>query len=693
MDLATLSIRVETLELKQANREMDAAADKSRKLENSLKGLAAVLGAGLIAKQFLDVNVEFQRLQASLVTVTGSADKAAVAFEKLKQFAQETPFQLTEVTNAFISLKNRGLDATQETLRKYGDAASALGLNLMDAVMVVNSAIAGETESIKRWGFTMVNEKDKVTLGFGDMKRTLKKDALEIQKAILEMTSERFAGGMQRQMATLGGQISNLKDAWEVFLAKLGGVGPTGAAGGALTYLTDMLTMAKDKIDDLASDASWWEFVDSFATLGRQITGLVGQLGEMAGAIGEAGVKSSFFARIWQGISLLVAGVRDTITLMRNLWGQFFVWFTSKLADWVESFQQVIMAIPRKLRESVGMGDTEAAQLSTFLIKLRAGSMAMDKMVQEMIMDSGSAFDEVMDDISTTQVTAMKRAKEYADEIRRLKKLAEESQDPGAPGRKMGTGDGGYLAYLESQRKLMLELLDIQERRAKAKDAFEANQAALEQEAAAYETAMDTIYPYRQEVLKLMEAEKALNISFREGDISRGQMEEGIRNLQKQMPILTKNFGDLRQTFDDWARSSTDALVELSFTGKAAFSDLITSMLKDLARLALYKNVTGPLFDAVAKMIRNGFTSGGGGMAYTPYGDYKLGTFGSSPAPAVVGGGGSMNTSIVVNVTSEGNVSTQASGRAAVDLGKQLEPIMNAWAIKHRRPGGMLAST
>lgn len=52
---------------------------------------------------------EFEQLMARLKTTLGSQGAAEAAFKTIQQFSATTPFQVSEVTEAFISLHNRGI--------------------------------------------------------------------------------------------------------------------------------------------------------------------------------------------------------------------------------------------------------------------------------------------------------------------------------------------------------------------------------------------------------------------------------------------------------------------------------------------------------------------------------------------------------------------------------------------------------
>lgn len=142
----------------------------------------------------------------------------------------------------------------------------------------------------------------------------------------------------------------------------------------------------------------------------------------------------------------------------------------------------------------------------------------------------------------------------------------------------------------------------------------------------------------------------------------------------------------------------TDAFVEFCFTGKAQFSDLITSMLRDLARLTVQKNVMGPLFDLLGVGIN--YLAGGGagnnslgsqGLPSTFLGTGTGGgySFTQSAAPAV----SPMSAPIIVNVSSDGRSSVEG-GNGTPNM-KALGLIIGAKVreelIEQSRQGGLMA--
>ena len=187
---------------------------------NQLSGAVKLLAGGFAAIQFgrlvsdiIDTNVEFDELHASLVTVTGSADEADIVFQKITDFASKTPYQLQEVVNAFIKLKALGLDPSEASLNSYGNTASAMGKSLDQMIEAVADASTGEFERLKEFGIKASVQGDKVSFRFRGITTTVRNSASDIEGYLRRIGDVEFAGGMERQMETLGGKFSNLEDA------------------------------------------------------------------------------------------------------------------------------------------------------------------------------------------------------------------------------------------------------------------------------------------------------------------------------------------------------------------------------------------------------------------------------------------------------------------------------------------------
>lgn len=222
------------------SRELKGAEGGAHDLTRGIISLGGVMASIRVAKGIIDASVEYQRLNASLKTVTGSQQAANAEFQRLLEFATQTPYSLQEVLGAFVKLKALGLDPSTEALRSYGNTAAAMGKSLDQFIEAVADAATGEFERLKEFGIKARVEGDKVALTFRGTTTVVRNSAGDIVSYLQRIGNVEFAGGMAEQMDTLGGKLANLEDATFKFQVALG-------EGGFI----DVVTTAVEKLTEL----------------------------------------------------------------------------------------------------------------------------------------------------------------------------------------------------------------------------------------------------------------------------------------------------------------------------------------------------------------------------------------------------------------------------------------------------------
>ena len=183
--------------------------------------ITASFGAAAIVS-VVRTTAAFEKLNAMLVTATGSANNADEAFSNLKDFASTTPFQLGEVVDAFIKMKNLGLDPTNDALTSFGNTASAMGKDLNQLIEAVADAATGEFERLKEFGIKSKSEGENVSFTFQGVTTTVRKSSEEITGYLEALGNEKFSGAMVLQMETLDGIFSNISDSLDRFSNSFG---------------------------------------------------------------------------------------------------------------------------------------------------------------------------------------------------------------------------------------------------------------------------------------------------------------------------------------------------------------------------------------------------------------------------------------------------------------------------------------
>jgi hypothetical protein len=197
--------------------------------------------------------------------------------------------------------------------------------------------------------------------------------------------------------------------------------------------------------------------------------------------------------------------------------------------------------------------------------------------------------------------------------------------------------------------------------------------------------------------------QKRANENFEEAQrIYKQQLDEEQRLVEDSK----KGFEDLERAIDGYARNASSAMADFIFGTKGSFSDMVNSMLKDLARLALQKSI----FEPLAKGLGASFDEGGGG----------IGGWIKSLLPGFANGseyiprdmtanlhqgervltreenrnysqGMSGNVSVNVNVNSDGSSSVQSDASFGKQLGNAIKATVQAELLKQKRQGGLLA--
>jgi len=296
----------------EATKAVDKFGKASKAASRVADGMAKVIkgvGAGVVAlgTATLTTGASFEKLRAQLKTATGSAEAAQSAFSFIRDFATETPFQVEEITTAFVKLTNFGLTPSREALTAYGDTASSMGRSLDQMIEAVADATTGEFERLKEFGIKAKTEGENVSFTFRGVTTTIGKNADEIEQYLISLGQNNFAGAMAEQMDTLNGVISNAKDSLQAFFLEVAEMGPleefkalindlrraTGKDGqGLAKILADTLTSAIRGLRRLLSG----DFSETLKTVARGFQFLVENIDKLIAIFAGAKLASALSA-------------------------------------------------------------------------------------------------------------------------------------------------------------------------------------------------------------------------------------------------------------------------------------------------------------------------------------------------------------------------------------------------------------
>lgn len=226
--------------LEGATNRTQASADKMGDSFSKVgKMIGTYFGVQQLAefgKKVISVRGEMQQLEIAFSTMLGSAEKANALMAQLTETAAKTPFDMNSIANGAKQLLAYGTasEDVNDTLVRLGNIASGLSLPLNDLVYLYGTTqTQGRlfTQDVRQFmgrGIPLVDELSK-TLG----KTTDEINAMvtageigfeDVRKVIENMTNEggQFYQLMEKQSASLTGQVSNLGDSIDTMFNEIG---------------------------------------------------------------------------------------------------------------------------------------------------------------------------------------------------------------------------------------------------------------------------------------------------------------------------------------------------------------------------------------------------------------------------------------------------------------------------------------
>ena len=271
--MRTIRERLGTLNNGRVGRAMAQVARATDQATSTLKHYAAagaVLAAGsaLMVKGVVDTASEFERYRSVLETIEGSSEKARQSMAWVSEFATKTPYELSEVNEAFVKLKSYGLDPIKDgLLTTLGDTSAGMGKPLMQAVEAIADAMTGQNQRLKDFGINASAQGNRIIYEYTDksgrqMRAMADKNNREQIRATLQtIWNEKYGGAMDKLSGTFAGMMSNLSDNWERFKLMI-------ADSGVFDYLKNKLSGLLEKIDAMAKDGSLQKLAE---TIGKNL--------------------------------------------------------------------------------------------------------------------------------------------------------------------------------------------------------------------------------------------------------------------------------------------------------------------------------------------------------------------------------------------------------------------------------------
>lgn len=254
-------------------------------IEDMFKRIGAAVGVAFTfdqAKNFvrsvMEMRGQFQQLEIAFNTMLQSEEKATMLMSQLVETAAKTPFDLQGVAQGAKQLLAYGIaaDEVNETITRLGDIAAGLSIPLGDLVYLYGTTMTQGrmfTMDLRQFMGRGIPMAEELAKQFGVTKNEVaglvtagQVGADAVKQAIWNMTNEgsRFGGLMSEQSKSITGQISNIEDAFDTMLNKIG-------------------KSNEGLINDGLAGVSF--LIENYEEVGRVLLGLVAAYGEYKAAL------------------------------------------------------------------------------------------------------------------------------------------------------------------------------------------------------------------------------------------------------------------------------------------------------------------------------------------------------------------------------------------------------------------------
>jgi len=221
------------------------------------KSLATELGLGVL-QGLTDTTREFDRYRVTLGALEQDNKKAEHSFAWIRDFAVNAPFDIAQVSEEFIKLREVGLDPVKDgLLQSLGDAATAKGKEISEAVDAMTAAMEGDFAALNDFGVSgsevknthLIEYKYIDSNGKETLKRVDKTNKALMQSTLQAIYNDKYAGSMDKMSGTWNGMLDNLGDWYKEFQFLI-------LESGAFDWLSSQLDGLLGDIKAMSKDGS-----------------------------------------------------------------------------------------------------------------------------------------------------------------------------------------------------------------------------------------------------------------------------------------------------------------------------------------------------------------------------------------------------------------------------------------------------
>ena len=434
VDQIIVEIKAETKKLTQGldnvNKKLDKTKKTSDRTTNALKKIGAVvatLGLGKLITSSVATIRTFEDLEATLRAVTGGAEQAALSFEVIREFTKGTTFQIDQVAESFIRLKQAGVVPTSEVLQDFGNLSAGMGKSITQLAQAAFNATTGEMEMLKQFGIKAKLEGNTIVATFDGVTKTIDRSGDSIIEYLRSLGRENFPTAIEERLNTLSGAISNLGDASSEFSVAIG----EGGLKKSLTILAKEFTRVLSSAEPLANMIGS-VLGGAFSLLGGAVILVLDNLKLLVSAM--IGVASVATVLAIQNLTLtfatLTAGIAKTFKAAAALMGLAGPIAWRNIAGAVIAASAAYAVLTLSMKDSVKVSKTKE-QLDAELIEKVVVTKDVVKQLTSANKDLVNSFKGLNREVSTTINSLISESdgmEEIQNKIEAMYKTFEESE-------------------------------------------------------------------------------------------------------------------------------------------------------------------------------------------------------------------------------------------------------------------------
>ncbi|MFM5576897.1 tape measure protein [Aeromonas veronii] len=284
---ATVEAGKQTTRLQQLRQNLDKSAQGAKNLGTSMGSMVASITAAAGAyigldrlwasfKGVISTGGDFEVLREQLIGVFGDVQQGEKAFEWAVNLNKRLPTSLNDVLQAFIMLRNNGMDPMDGTLEKMINANVRYGKGAETLIPIIrqltqswskNRIQAEEAYVLIENGLPVWNLLAEATgRNVAELMKMSEQGKLtrEYMVALIDTMGKAGAGVVERRMQTWNALVTKFGDGLAQVQDKI-------AQSGALDYLKEQLGLVNKEMGEMADDGRLAKIGAEFSELTRSV--------------------------------------------------------------------------------------------------------------------------------------------------------------------------------------------------------------------------------------------------------------------------------------------------------------------------------------------------------------------------------------------------------------------------------------